>query len=178
MTLCLTVVLWDFLVSVRPYFSCSDPSVNNNMISWFTSVFFSLLEGIRLEYVWGLFEVGPGFHISSRSSVLISSSAHPGSLKIVQGHDGLCPQWLCGWNCRNCMVKCRGLNVTGARSAHYSRAGYLAEACGHILIMNQGRRTTKISRALSLSQSSFTQNRGRMIADLIRHDFFYLFFCS
>lgn len=36
---------------------------------------------------------------------------------------GLCPQCLCGWNSRNCMLKCRGLNVTGARSAHYGWAG-------------------------------------------------------
>lgn len=49
----------------------------------------------------------------------------------------------------------------------------IAGACGHVLIMNSGGRTTKISPALSLSQSGCTQNRGGMIGDLIRGDFFF-----
>ncbi len=55
------------------------PSVSNDVISWFISegsIFFSSLIG-KNHICWGLFEVGPRFHISYTSSVLISGSTHP-----------------------------------------------------------------------------------------------------
>lgn len=104
----------------QPQVFTEQPSVNNDVISWFISegsVFFSSLnaqESYTLRPFWGgswVSHVLQEFCLDFRLSPL-------GSLKIVQEHGGLRPRCLCGWNCRNCMLKCGGLNVTGARSAH------------------------------------------------------------
>lgn len=61
-----------------------------------------------------------------------------------------------------------------APRAHITAEWGEAGACGHVLIMNNGRRTAKISAALSLSHLSCTWNRCCMIGDLNGHDAFFL----
>lgn len=63
-----------------------------------------------------------------------------------------------------------------APGAHITAEWGEAGACGHVLIMNYGRRTAKISAALSLSQLSCTWNRCCMIGDLNGHDVVFFFF--
>lgn len=101
-------------------------TISKQWCDWFIaegSIFFLSFSG-KNHICWGLFQVGPGVSHIPHKFCLDFRLNPPGSLKIVQGHGGLCPQCLCGWNCRNCVLKCRGLNVTGARSAHYGWAGY------------------------------------------------------